>query len=202
MAKSKVAEILKKLMLEKKITGTELAHNIGVSKQSVSEYLRGNVTPKSDVLIKIAEYFGVSPEFLLTGVEAQDKKERQELGLSGEAIRLLKSCDKKTFVFIDAFLSDPYFYSILSDALNPQINIKNVVIDDRDNMDKALSVIGFMVKKERTREENIDVIKLYFKNMIIGEKRQTQNEIKKEIDEMTKIIEQAAEQDKNRQAEA
>lgn len=107
MVKSKVAEILKKLMLEKKITGTKLAHDIGITKQSISDYLRGNATPKSDILLRMAEYFKVSPEYLLNGIEPQDDN---ELRLSGDAIRLLKQCDDEMIGYIDKLLSDAEFY--------------------------------------------------------------------------------------------
>lgn len=121
MAKTKISEILKGLMFEKHITGTQLARETGITKQAISKYTKRGTTPSSDILIKLAEYFGVSPEFLLTGIEAQDEKERQELKLSGEAVRFLKTCDENTLEVINVLLSDKKFYSLLQ-KINVEFN--------------------------------------------------------------------------------
>lgn len=142
MAKSKVSDILKKLMLEKKITGTKLAHDIGITKQSISDYLRGNATPKSDILLKMAEYFKVSPEYLLNGIEPKDDN---ELRLSGSAIRLLKQCDDETIGYIDKLLSDAEFYSALVHTVAMRdkegeniINLHKGLKDEISNQDKFI----------------------------------------------------------------
>lgn len=114
----KFAEILKKLLTEKKISGADLGRKIGVSKETISQYCKGYIIPKADKLVKIAEYFDVSPEFLFTGIEPQDKKEQQNLNLSSATIRLLKTCKPEILTLIDTFLSDSEFYSTLSNALD------------------------------------------------------------------------------------
>ena len=198
--------VLKNLMQEHGLTLKKLADKVGMSKQTISSYCLGNSRPSYELLIKLADYFGVTCDFLLTGVDPQDKKEHQDLGLSGEAIRLLKASDKKSFDFIDEFLSDPDFYSILSGALNPKI--KNVVFDDVDNQDKTLSecisecindYIHFMKRREDYRETSIVSIQSYFRNMILRatelKEDEVINEMRKEIDEITKVIEQSAKQE-------
>nr|MBQ6739905.1 helix-turn-helix transcriptional regulator [Synergistaceae bacterium] len=108
------ADILKRLLAEKKISFANLGRAVGVTKQTISEYCKGNTVPKADTLIKIAKYFGVSPDYLLTGVEPQDKSEHQELNLSGVAIKKLKECDREILTFVDKMLSDNEFYEVLS----------------------------------------------------------------------------------------
>ena len=44
---------------------TELARRLGVSKQSVSNWENSNIQPSIDMLIKLAELFRVSTDFLL-----------------------------------------------------------------------------------------------------------------------------------------
>lgn len=109
------ADILKRLLAEKKISFAKLGRAVGVTKQTISEYCKGNTVPKADTLIKIAEYFGVSPDYLLTGVEPQDKREHQELNLSGAAIKKLKECDPEILPLVDNLLSDNEFYEGLLD---------------------------------------------------------------------------------------
>ena len=104
------ADILKRLLAEKKISFANLGRAVGVTKQTISEYCKGNTVPKADTLIKIAEYFGVSPDYLLTGVEPQDKREHQELNLSGAAIKKIKECDPEILTLVDNLLSDNEFY--------------------------------------------------------------------------------------------
>ena len=76
----------------KKISQAELAPAIGVSKETVSQYAKGGIIPNADRLVKLAEFFGVSPEYLFTGIEPQDVKEQETLNLSSATIRLLRSC--------------------------------------------------------------------------------------------------------------
>jgi transcriptional regulator with XRE-family HTH domain len=45
----------------------ELATRIGSSLQQISKYERGRYTPRSEVVARLAEAFGVSADYLLTG---------------------------------------------------------------------------------------------------------------------------------------
>lgn len=62
------SEILKNLRKTKNLTQKELGEHIGLSKAVVSKYENGMGYPKFDILIQIAQYFGVSTDYLL-GVE-------------------------------------------------------------------------------------------------------------------------------------
>lgn len=53
------------LMKERRITQDELAAKIGKTKQSVSQYVRGDSEPGYGTLAKIADFFSVSIDFLL-----------------------------------------------------------------------------------------------------------------------------------------
>lgn len=56
---------LKELRRQKKITQENLAKIIGVERSSIGKYEASNVMPSIDVLGRIADYFGVSVDFLL-----------------------------------------------------------------------------------------------------------------------------------------
>lgn len=47
------------------ITQTDLANILGVSKQSISNWENDNILPSIEMLEKIADYFGVSTDYLL-----------------------------------------------------------------------------------------------------------------------------------------
>ena len=60
-----------KLLKENDLQQKDLADAIDVSAGSISKYRSGERIPKVDVLTKIADYFDVSIDYLLTGVSAE-----------------------------------------------------------------------------------------------------------------------------------
>ena len=58
-------ENFKKLRKSRNITQKELGAKIGLSKAVVSKYENGMGYPTYDVLIRIAQYFGVTTDYLL-----------------------------------------------------------------------------------------------------------------------------------------
>lgn len=58
-------ELLKKLRLERKINQNEIAQYLGVSYQCYAHYETGRRQPDPETLIKLANYFNVSTDYLL-----------------------------------------------------------------------------------------------------------------------------------------
>lgn len=56
---------IKELRIAQGLTQVELAQKIAVSKQAVSNWENNNIQPSIDMLLKIADYFGVSTDYLL-----------------------------------------------------------------------------------------------------------------------------------------
>lgn len=56
---------IKELRIAHSLTQVELAKELSVSKQAVSNWENNNIQPSIDMLIKIADYFGVSTDYLL-----------------------------------------------------------------------------------------------------------------------------------------
>lgn len=55
------------LRLQKRITQKELADTVGLHKNHIGRYERGQSEPSSDKLRKLAEALGVSSDYLLNG---------------------------------------------------------------------------------------------------------------------------------------
>ena len=68
MAEQMFSDRLKELMQARRMTQTALADQIGVTQSYVSALRKGQYTPSRRTLNDIATVFGVSPEWLLTGV--------------------------------------------------------------------------------------------------------------------------------------
>lgn len=81
--------VLRKLMNETKAKRSELAEYIGVSSVAVGQYYNGEALPAIDKLIKIADFFNVSTDYLLgrADVKTTDTNKQkicEYLGLSEE----------------------------------------------------------------------------------------------------------------------
>ncbi len=60
---------IRQLRSERGINQKELGDAVGVSKQSVSNWENGNIMPSVDLLIRLADVFGVSTDYLLGRTE-------------------------------------------------------------------------------------------------------------------------------------
>ena len=58
-------EILQKLRKTNGMSQVELGRKLGVTKQAVSNWENNNILPSIDLLIRIARFFSVSPDYLL-----------------------------------------------------------------------------------------------------------------------------------------
>lgn len=62
---------LKSLMADKKINNKELANLLGVSAQAISQFKNEIALPNVDNMIKLADYFNVSLDYLLGRTKAK-----------------------------------------------------------------------------------------------------------------------------------
>lgn len=60
-------ETYEKLLQEKGVNSATVSKATGISQTVFSEWKKGKSTPKADKMKKIADYFGVSMEYLTTG---------------------------------------------------------------------------------------------------------------------------------------
>lgn len=68
-------EIFEQLLQKYGITAYKVAKETGITQSTLSDWKRGRSTPKTDNMKKIADYFGVSVEYLMTGETTAKKKE-------------------------------------------------------------------------------------------------------------------------------
>lgn len=56
---------IKELRKEKEKTQKEVANALGISQSTYCDYENNNIEPTASILLKIADYFGVSSDYLL-----------------------------------------------------------------------------------------------------------------------------------------
>lgn len=83
--------IFEKLCSERGVTAYRVCKETGITTSTLSNWKAGRYTPKADKLKKIADYFGVSVEYLLTGKEDQSNvSEIKDPDLKEEYLNLEK----------------------------------------------------------------------------------------------------------------
>ncbi|MBH8609135.1 helix-turn-helix domain-containing protein [Thermoactinomyces sp. CICC 10521] len=70
---------LKKLRKERKLSQDEFGHYMNVTKSTVSRWEAGIIKPPYDKIVEMADFFGVSVEYLLGESDDQIKKEPIDL---------------------------------------------------------------------------------------------------------------------------
>jgi len=85
-------EIFEKLLKERGIKTSEVARKTGLNPTFFTEWKKGkSKIPKTENLIKIAEYFNVSLEYLTSGIESTKDKYNDII----EMYEILQEEDKK-----------------------------------------------------------------------------------------------------------
>lgn len=126
---SHFAATLRALMEKHGTTQKELADFVGVRPQTLSLYCTGETQPNVDKLLKIAEYYRVTTDFLITGTILEDVSAREMLGLSERTIENMKLVNDGYFEdspymlpLLDCILGDKDFYAALERAAYWQQN--------------------------------------------------------------------------------
>ena len=68
-------EIFEQLLKNNNVTAYKVTKETGVTQSTLSDWKRGRSTPKSDNMKKIADYFGVTVDYLMTGKKELEKND-------------------------------------------------------------------------------------------------------------------------------
>ena len=119
------AATLRDLMQKHGTTQKELAKFVGIRPQSLAQYCSGETTPNGEKLLKIAEYYKVTTDFLLTGTVIEDIPVREMLGLSERTVENMRLVKDGYFEdtplmlsVLDRLLGDKDFYITLEKAVS------------------------------------------------------------------------------------
>lgn len=146
-------DIIHKLMechpiTKKKTSQRALALAVGLKPQTLSLYINGDRTPNIEVVYNLAEYFGVSIDYLLTGISSNNKDVNSSIGLSEDAINMLKIAKKYNDELTDVMpllndlLSERDFYVFLEDVVCQAEHIRevrNMSFEEREEKYKGIN---------------------------------------------------------------
>lgn len=110
-------DILYKLRKERKVSQQDIGNLVGVTYQAVGKWESGDSEPDNEALIKIANYFGVSTDYLLGNISSMSEENEIEIlrqllikkGIMKPGEDLSKKELDKLMKFVDAnkdFLKD------------------------------------------------------------------------------------------------
>lgn len=127
------ATSLRQLIEDRKVTQGDIASVTGVTRQTVSQYCNGISEPGYDTLVKIADRFDVSIDYLLgrTGDPNRQASAVDDLGLSPQAVDKLKSyCSREDAAgFIEGvnmILTSPRLFTL---AKNIDLLTRNISLE-------------------------------------------------------------------------
>lgn len=134
---SPFAANLRELIAQKSTTITALAKTLGISRQAVSQYADGTGQPNVDKLYMIAEYFGVSADYLLGLSEVPTRNETIQgvhdfTGLSQEAIANLhteKYCSNSNILDFVSFLLENEKFGLLCKEIEKSVQFRHTTVD-------------------------------------------------------------------------
>lgn len=122
------ADRLNRLLQLKSITAYQLAKDTGLSEGMIGHWRRGERMPSAENLVKLADYFDVSVDWLLC--RTLDPQTKLVVGLSDEGEEIAAVVDKDADIK-PSDLSDPNFIRMLRDMIREEFE------EERRNKDTA-----------------------------------------------------------------
>lgn len=126
------------------VTPADLAEVLATSTQTISFYVNGKRKPSYDNLVTLCQYFQVSADYLMFGLEADNRALNEQTGLTNEAINMLTRAHETSKYpdvtdiseLLSSLLSDRDFYVFLEDVDFHASNIMKLEAMDRIEREK------------------------------------------------------------------
>ena len=89
-SKEQIGERIKTLREEKGLIQADVAKALNVKRETVNQWENGVRDLKTEYTVNLANYFNVTSDYILRGIKSENTTVNKELGLSDEAIEILK----------------------------------------------------------------------------------------------------------------
>ncbi len=172
MSDVKFAEILKELIQSKGVTQTALAEYLGLRSQTVSMYCSGKSYPEFMTLVKIASYFGVSTDYLITGERPENKSTREEFGLPEPALDNLKAGARgelgEGFFLLTSLLGDKNFcleFENIAQFLQHNLQMMDIIEETESQAHRELFEEFLEFNEKKTADQLANVCLTHIKQL-------------------------------------
>lgn len=149
-------EIYYELLQQKGVRNIDVSRATGIPPSTFSDWKKGKSKPKADKLQKIADYFGVSSEYLLTGKKQQYDTKAKSQGVwipvlgrvaAGIPINMVTDIIDQEQITEEMAASGEYFaLQIHGDSMEPKMSDGDVVIvrqqDDAESGEIVIATIN------------------------------------------------------------
>lgn len=106
---NEIGKRIKLLRMNRGITQAELAKNLNVKRETVNQWENGTRDLKTDYSIKLADFFGVSCDEILRGVNSENVSIYKQTGLDDESVKILNQRkDNKLFKYALNYIIHDY----------------------------------------------------------------------------------------------
>lgn len=118
---------LKALRKEKGRTQQNIADLLKVRRSTYGEYERGKILPPMDKMKVLADYFGVSVDYLIVGNQKQETELTQEIDVSVNLKRALKHLKNDKNLMFEGKVLDKESREILISSLENGLKMANII---------------------------------------------------------------------------
>jgi len=147
---NEIGERIRALREEKGLTQAQLAKELFIAKrETITQWEAGTRDLKTEYTIKLADYFGVTCDYILRGVKSENVEINKRLGLSDEAIEVLQ--------FYNEYFQGDVLIRVVNFLLEHEIPNPSVYSN------------GFCYDVTNTKEENEILENQYFGNLLTKE---------------------------------
>lgn len=134
-------DIFEQLRQKRGVSVYKIAKETGVTQSTLSDWKRGRSTPKTDNMKKLADYFGVSIDYLTTGEEPELEKANVNSKTEDRDIA-------KRFDAIIGDINDPEGSPLYFDGVELDDKTKEIMATFVTNVKQQFELMKEMVKKK------------------------------------------------------
>lgn len=144
------------LMKMRKVNAKQLTAELELSNSAITDWKKGKAKPSTEAVIKLADYFGVTTDYILLGKESAVSTEPQLTENEKEILELLHRFDERTQLkFIGRV-------EAIANEMQTEIKRKNIARAARgqeplEATDERMKIIGEMADKAPNRAHDKDL---------------------------------------------
>lgn len=138
----KMYDIFEQLLQKFGVTAYKVSKSTGVTQASLSTWKSGKSTPSSETLQKIANYFGVTVDYLMTGIESDEKKPvitpKDERDIAKKLNKIMADIDNNddSPLYYNGEEIDDLSKSLLRDAIESAMRQMKIINKEKYNPSK------------------------------------------------------------------